>query len=64
MPCLLITGIGMLVFLMPPESGEKMSMGITVLLSLCVFLLMVADRMPATSETIPLIGRFGGKRER
>ena len=32
--------------------------GITVLLSLCVFLLMVSEQMPATSETIPLIGEY------
>ena len=58
LPCILITAIALLVFCLPPESGEKMSLGITVLLSLTVFLLMVADRMPATSETIPLIGEF------
>ena len=56
MPCVLITAISLLVFCLPPESGEKISLGITVLLSLCVFLLMVSERMPATSETIPLIG--------
>ena len=56
MPCALISGIALLVFCLPPESGEKISLGITVLLSLCVFLLMVSERMPATSETIPLIG--------
>ena len=58
MPCLLITSVGLLVFLLPPATGEKMSLGITVLLSLCVFLMMVADRMPATSESVPLIGKY------
>ena len=58
MPCSLITIISILVFYLPPESGEKMSLGVTVLLSLCVFLLMVSERMPATSETVPLIGQF------
>lgn len=56
MPCALITGISLLVFCLPPETGEKISLEITVLLSLCVFLLMMSERMPATSETIPLIG--------
>ena len=57
LPCILITCIALLVFYLPPESGEKMSLGITVLLSLTVFLMLVADRMPATSDTIPLIGK-------
>ena len=56
MPCALITAVALLVFCLPPETGEKISLGITVLLSLCVFLLMMSERMPATSETIPLIG--------
>lgn len=30
--------------------------GITVLLSLTVFMLLVAEIMPATSDSVPLIG--------
>lgn len=33
------------------------SAGITVLLSLTVFMLLVAEIMPATSDSVPLIGR-------
>ncbi|KAI0224157.1 Neuronal acetylcholine receptor subunit alpha-10 [Lamellibrachia satsuma] len=58
MPCSLITMVALLVFYLPPESGEKISLGITVLLSLCVFLLMVSESMPATSETVPLIAQY------
>ena len=58
MPCCIITMVALLVFYLPPESGEKISLGITVLLSLCVFLLMVSESMPATSDTVPLIGGF------
>ncbi|KAK2181243.1 hypothetical protein NP493_405g04046 [Ridgeia piscesae] len=58
MPCSLITVVALLVFYLPPESGEKISLGITVLLSLCVFLLMVSESMPATSETVPLIAQY------
>nr|XP_006822074.1 PREDICTED: neuronal acetylcholine receptor subunit alpha-7-like [Saccoglossus kowalevskii] len=57
-PCFLISGMSMLGFILPCESGEKVSLGITVLLSLTVFLLVVAETMPATSDTIPLIGRY------
>lgn len=33
------------------------SPGITVLLSLTVFMLLVAEIMPATSDSVPLIGK-------
>lgn len=34
----------------------SLSQGITVLLSLTVFMLLVAEIMPATSDSVPLIG--------
>ncbi|KAK3532820.1 hypothetical protein QTP86_032105 [Hemibagrus guttatus] len=55
-PCVLISGLALLVFLLPADSGEKISLGITVLLSLTVFMLLVAEIMPATSDSVPLIG--------
>lgn len=33
-------------------------LGITILLSLTVFLNMVAETMPATSEAVPLLGKL------
>lgn len=35
-------------------------LGITVLLSLTVFMLLVAEIMPATSDSVPLIGKIAG----
>ena len=55
-PCCLISTVAILSFLLPPESGEKVSLCITVLLSLAVFLLVVSESMPPTSETFPYIG--------
>ncbi|XP_037546598.1 neuronal acetylcholine receptor subunit alpha-7 isoform X1 [Nematolebias whitei] len=57
-PCVLISGLAMLVFLLPADSGEKISLGITVLLSLTVFMLLVAEIMPATSDSVPLIAQY------
>lgn len=37
--------------------------GITVLLSLTVFMLLVAEIMPATSDSVPLIGEVPGSAE-
>ncbi|XP_039608094.1 cholinergic receptor, nicotinic, alpha 11 isoform X1 [Polypterus senegalus] len=57
-PCVLLSSMTLLVFLLPADSGEKISLGITVLLSLTVFMLLVAEIMPATSDSIPLIGQY------
>ncbi|XP_077418972.1 neuronal acetylcholine receptor subunit alpha-7-like [Vanacampus margaritifer] len=57
-PCILISILALLVFLLPADSGEKISLGITVLLSLVVFLLLVAELIPATSDSVPLIAQY------
>uniref|UniRef100_A0AAV2KZV9 Neuronal acetylcholine receptor subunit alpha-7-like n=1 Tax=Knipowitschia caucasica TaxID=637954 RepID=A0AAV2KZV9_KNICA len=58
LPCALISSLALLVFLLPADSGEKISLGITVLLSLTVFMLLVAEIMPATSDSVPLIAQY------
>uniref|UniRef100_A0A4W5Q805 Neuronal acetylcholine receptor subunit alpha-7 n=1 Tax=Hucho hucho TaxID=62062 RepID=A0A4W5Q805_9TELE len=57
-PCVLISSLTLLLFILPARSGEKIGLGITVLLSLTVFMLLVAEIMPATSDSIPLIGQY------
>ena len=54
LPCSLITLIAMLSFCVTPDSGEKVGLGVTVLLSLSVFLLIISDQMPPSSE-VPFI---------
>ncbi|KAG5441474.1 Neuronal acetylcholine receptor subunit alpha-9 [Clonorchis sinensis] len=48
----------LLSFWLPPDSGEKITLGITVLLAFSVFMLLIAENMPATSEFVPLIGIY------
>uniref|UniRef100_A0A3Q2YL13 Cholinergic receptor, nicotinic, alpha 11 n=1 Tax=Hippocampus comes TaxID=109280 RepID=A0A3Q2YL13_HIPCM len=57
-PCMLMSSMTLLIFVLPADSGEKISLGITVLLSLTVFMLLVAEIMPATSDSVPLIGQY------
>ncbi|XP_037079754.1 neuronal acetylcholine receptor subunit alpha-7-like isoform X5 [Pollicipes pollicipes] len=57
-PCVLIASMAVLGFTLPPDSGEKLSLGVTVLLSLTVFLNQVAANMPETSEAVPLLGTY------
>ena len=57
-PCMMMSLLAVLVFYLPPDSGEKVSLGITVLLSFSVFLLLVAENVPKTSEYVPLLGEW------
>ena len=57
LPCMIIVYIAIQVFCLPPESGEKMTLAITMVLSMTVFLLMVAETTPPSSLVIPIIGK-------
>ncbi|CAI9742500.1 neuronal acetylcholine receptor subunit alpha-10-like [Octopus vulgaris] len=57
-PCIILSILCLAGFLLPPESGEKVTLGLSVLLTLTVFMLMVADKMPQTSESISIIGIY------
>ena len=48
----------LLSFFLPPDSGERITLVITNLLAMTVFMLIVAEIMPATSEVIPLISIY------
>ncbi|XP_052681532.1 neuronal acetylcholine receptor subunit alpha-10-like isoform X2 [Crassostrea angulata] len=60
MPCIMITLVALLGFYIPSDSGEKVTMGITTLLSMTVFMMLVAENMPPTSDVLPLIGIYYG----
>uniref|UniRef100_G3W2V9 Cholinergic receptor nicotinic alpha 10 subunit n=1 Tax=Sarcophilus harrisii TaxID=9305 RepID=G3W2V9_SARHA len=65
LPCVLISLLAPLAFHLPADSGEKVSLGVTVLLALTVFQLLLAENMPP-AESVPLIGERegGGSRAR
>ena len=58
LPCILITLVALLGFYIPSDSGEKVTMGITTLLSMTVFMMLVAENMPPTSNVLPLVGKY------
>ncbi|XP_071520246.1 neuronal acetylcholine receptor subunit alpha-10-like [Panulirus ornatus] len=59
LPCVLINGIALLVFYVPSESGEKVTLGISALLSMTVFLMTIRESLPPTEKT-PLISLYYG----
>ncbi|VVC33344.1 Hypothetical protein CINCED_3A016935 [Cinara cedri] len=57
-PCVGISFLSVLVFYLPSESGEKVSLCISILLSLTVFFLLLVEIIPPTSLTVPLLGKY------
>ncbi|KAM3917506.1 acetylcholine receptor subunit alpha-1-A-like [Leptodactylus fuscus] len=57
-PCLLFSFLTGLVFYLPTGSGEKITLSVSVLLSLTVFLLVIVELIPSTSSAVPLIGKY------
>jgi len=57
-PCVLISFLSVCVFYLPADAGEKMTMCISILLALVVFLLLVSKILPPTSINVPLIAKY------
>ncbi|OQV13811.1 Acetylcholine receptor subunit beta-like 2 [Hypsibius exemplaris] len=57
-PCVAISFLTVLVFYLPSASGEKVTLCISILLSLTVFFLLLAEIIPPTSLVVPLIGKY------
>lgn len=57
-PCVGITFLTVLVFYLPSDSGEKVSLCVSILLSLTVFFLLLAEIIPPTSLAVPLLGKY------
>ncbi|XP_067664122.1 neuronal acetylcholine receptor subunit alpha-7-like [Haliotis asinina] len=54
-PIVTIAILSMMVFLVPVESGEKLSFSLSALLSLAVFMSFISEQIPASSEKPPLL---------
>ena len=58
LPLVILLAISFGVFWLPAESGEKVSLGITVLLAASVFQLILSDHTPVNSEVTPKISMW------
>ncbi|CAF0884963.1 unnamed protein product [Adineta ricciae] len=57
-PCAMLSCLTCMSFWLPTSSGEKVTLGLTCFVAFSVFMLMVAEKVPATSDTIPTIGIY------
>lgn len=57
-PCVSINMVTMVAFYVPSESAQKVSIAISILLSLSMFQMLLMDMVPATSLTVPILGRY------
>ena len=57
-PSVAISFLTVLVFYLPSDSGEKIALCISILLSLTVFFLLLSEIIPPTSIVVPLIGKY------
>ena len=58
LPSILISWISVIGFLLPSESGEKVSLQLTALLSYTLVLLLIVDIIPPAGGNLPLIGNI------
>ncbi|XP_023333751.1 acetylcholine receptor subunit alpha-type acr-16 [Eurytemora carolleeae] len=56
-PCILIASMAVFGFTTPPPCGEKLTLGITILMSLTFYMNMVSEMQPPSSET-PILGVY------
>ncbi|RUS87382.1 hypothetical protein EGW08_004836 [Elysia chlorotica] len=58
LPVLFLSSTASLVFFLPADAGEKIGMGITVLLAYAVYLTIIADNMPQTSLQVSYLAVY------
>ena len=58
MPCGVLSSCSLLLFLLPPDSEEKITLGVTILLAFFVNSLVVSNYTPESASTLPVIGIY------
>ena len=57
-PCIVLALLTCTAFVFPPESGERVSLVMTILLGMTVFMIIFTESIPSTSDVTPLIGKY------
>ncbi|PIK35928.1 putative acetylcholine receptor subunit beta-like 1-like [Apostichopus japonicus] len=57
-PSTLLCIMAFMTFVAPPDSGERISLSVSMVIGLTVFQLLVADILPATNERSPILSAY------
>lgn len=57
-PCIVLMVIALFTFFLPADSGERIGVVITVLLVFAVYLKVLSDSLPKTSNSVPALSQF------
>jgi nicotinic acetylcholine receptor len=57
-PCVGISFLTILVFYLPSDSGEKVSLSVNILVALTMFFLLLIEIIPANSISLPFVGKY------
>ncbi|KAJ8026586.1 Neuronal acetylcholine receptor subunit alpha-10 [Holothuria leucospilota] len=57
-PSTLMCFMAFVTFLAPPDSGERISLGVSMVLGLTVFQLLIADTLPTSSKLTPILSTY------
>ncbi|CAL1548034.1 unnamed protein product [Lymnaea stagnalis] len=57
-PCVMLSLLTLMTFWLSPTSGEKVTLGLSVFLAFSMFMLLIAEEVPASSDAVPLIGIY------
>lgn len=58
LPFTLVSFLTLFAFLLPPESGEKLTLNVTILLSLVIYLQLLSEYIPKSDDEIPILTLF------
>lgn len=60
-PCLLLLVFALAMFWLPPDSGEKVGLGIAILLAFSVYQVIIDSATAATSDSSPILSGYSPK---
>jgi hypothetical protein len=58
LPIILFSLLGCIVFILPADSGEKIGLSLTILLTFVIFIGYLGSTMPQTSERLSILGMY------
>ena len=58
LPFALVSFVTLFTFLLPPQTGEKLTLNVTILLSLVIYLQLLSEHIPKSDDETPILTLF------